>query len=160
MADDRAPSSVWTGLGPSVAVATFVLSVVGSIGGIIIGNLEREIGDLKGSVADLNVRMAPLLTLYAQHNSDKVQSDAMKVSIDDKVGLPEYRAFDRMITERITALDATDTARNAEIRDQVHRLEENIVPRSEDTFHWDTVTALALKVDNMNKTGACTKTAP
>ena len=155
MAD--APASFWQVVGALASGMTAVLAVVGGVGGIIIGNQEREIADIKGSIADLTVRMAPLLTLYAQHESDKEQASEIQREIEGKVEREVFVTFDRLITGRVTEMEASSAARNGEIVDQLHKLENDIVTRAENMVHWQSIDALTLRVNDLSRYGACAK---
>jgi hypothetical protein len=146
--------SLWPAVGAAAALVAVVLTIVGGVGSIILGNLNARLEDSKAANADLNLRMAPLLTLYAQHQSDKEQAASMVVAIDGKVGLAEYRGFDRMISDRLTAAEASSAARNEEVVQQLHRLEDTLVTRAENQVHWGIVDALTIRVNDLAKSCA------
>ncbi len=149
------PATFWQVWQAVASGMTAVVAVVGGVGGIIIGNEQSEIADLKAAVLDLNVRMAPLLTLYAQHASDAQLAAGMQKEIERKVDREVFVTFDRLISGRVTESDASAAARNGEVVDQLHKLENDIVTRAENMVHWQVVDALTLRVNDLSKPGVC-----
>jgi hypothetical protein len=135
--------SLWPAAGAAAALIAVVLTIVGGVGSIILGNLNARIDDLKSASADLNIRMAPLLTLYAQHQSDKEQAASMLIAIDRKLNVDLFAAF-----------KVSEDARNAEMVAQVHRLEDTIVTRAENQVHWGLADALTIRVNDLAKSCA------
>jgi hypothetical protein len=140
-APPRSTVSLWPAVGAAAAIASVLLAIIGGVGSIILGNLDAQINDLKLANIDLNLRMAPLLTLYAQHTSDKEQAASMVIQIDRKVNADLFVAYAE-----------SATARNAEIVQQIRRLEDTIVTRAETEVHWARDNALELRVNDLSKT--------
>jgi hypothetical protein len=152
-----APASVWTVLSSAAAVLAVMLVIVGGVGSIIIGGLEKDLAERKNDIDKINLTMAPLLTLYAQHTSDKEAAATLQKQVDSKLDKDIYEAFLATSNSRITTLETTDKQSLDEALHQIHDLEGNIVTRAENVFHWNAVDALTLRMNGLTDKACAAK---
>ena len=123
----------WPNLWQSAATVLVALGFAGSILVFVLKPYGDTLAQHAAEIEKINTTMAPLLTLYAQHTSDLQVLKTMQTELDEK------------LSAGLFTQDQTSLQRQlAEIVGQLHTLEQNIVPRSENTNKW---TELGARID-------------
>lgn len=164
MADPPQSHAQWPAiLGACAATLGVCLVLVGGAATMVLSPINAALADRQAGIADINLKMAPLLTLNtqqdanlraakAQHEADAEQIKTLQAEIDKKLDANVYDLFARTIGERITAAEKTISDASTETLHQVHDLENKIVSREENTVHWAATDALTLRVNELSKT--------
>jgi hypothetical protein len=156
VADRPAGTSFWSILGSCAATLGVALAVFAGVGGLTMGPVDSELIALHRQIDRIDVTMAPLLTLYAQHKSDEDRFTSFQIQIDQKLDKNVFEMSRTSIADRIGELVATDNKAMDEALHQVHDLEGKIVSREENVVHWNATDALALRVNTLaDKLGSC-----
>ena len=146
-------SSIGAMLASGPGVGMFVLAIATVIGSMALGPIDASIADLKTGLKDVNVTMTPLLAAYEQQKSNNQVLATMKDDIKNKVN---KELFDHEQSSIYRQMD--------EILQQIHKLEADIVTRSDNETHWNgtaaeiaevkqNIAALRLLIENMSGEG-------
>ena len=139
----------WSMVGACAATLGLTLAIVGGVGNLTISPIEAHLNAIDRDTEKINLTMAPLLTLYAQHKADEDRFTGFQTAIDKKMDANVQSVFADLITTRVAALVLTNDAALAEVREQIHALEAKIVSRDENVVHWNATDALALRVNGL-----------
>ena len=130
------PATTWTVISSSAAVLTVVLAVFVVVGGMAIAPINAALSERKSDIDKINLTMAPLLSLYAQHANDLERFKAIEDEQAKLLPRDVHSEFAAHMTDRISTVNADLLRDFDEITHQVHTLEGNIVNRSENEAHW------------------------
>lgn len=135
------------------AISTFVATtmLIGAIGSLVISPIREHQAHIDAEIDKINMTMAPLLTLYAQHTSDLAVIASIQKELDAKLDRNVFDVTSGTVQAKIDTSKA-DTLRSFdEITHQVHSLEADIVTRAENAQHWadisDRISALERHLD-------------
>ena len=130
MAEPAATSPLWGNIIGGVTVFVTTATLLGTIGGMRITPIEARLDAVDRRLDKIDLTMAPLLTLYAQHTSDLAVINTMQRDIDTKLSRDVFNTTTESLTKQVDALNG------------------QIVSRSENVEHWNEV---ASRIDDINK---------
>lgn len=135
-------------------IGTFTTAVMGAVGIMtILGTLTLDPirtfeSDTKEHLREIDVRMAPLLTLAAQIKSDDAAFARLQAEVDAKLDTSAHVAYLQSTAKEIDDNKNSALRTNEEISHQVHDLESKIVSRDENTEHWIDINARITNLEN------------
>lgn len=139
-------------VGTFLSSVTVVLIICGGVGGLILSpiytfeaDIKRQIKDesdnVKEQIKEINLRMAPLLTLAAQVKSDDQNFARIDGILGEKTDKNVYSAGLLTIAKEMED-NKTSTLRAAEeLNHQVHALEDKILSRTDVMQHLADISA-------------------
>jgi hypothetical protein len=136
-------------VGACSATLAVALAVFAGVGSLTLTPIAEHLAALDRADEKINLTMAPLLTLYAQHKADEDRFVGFQIAIDGKLGKDVFEMSRNGLVARIDTLVSTDDKARDEVLAQVHRLEDTIVTRQENVVHWNATDALALRVNEL-----------
>jgi hypothetical protein len=131
----------WTVLGPSTATLAVALVIVGGVGKLALDPKQAQLDTEQKSIDRIDLTMAPLLAVAAQHENDLRRFDAIEKRLDSKLTIEVFDAYQHTSAEKVDALKADMLRTVEEVTHQVHTLEAEIVTRPENEAHWAEVAA-------------------
>ena len=134
---DPERTNSYPNLWQSAATVLVALGFAGSILVFVLKPYGDTLAQHATEIEKISTTMAPLLTLYAQHTSDLQATKMMQTQIDEKLGTGIFLQDQISLQRQL-----------AEIVGQLHTLEQNIVPRSENANKW---TELGARIDAVNR---------
>lgn len=124
-----------------ISAVGVMLIIVGGVGKLVLDPRYEFERNTREELKELNIKMAPLLTLAAQIKSDDQNFDRIQRELGTKV---EYNVYNTEVAAQNKQIEdnKTSTLRAAEeLSHQVHVLEDKIVYRDENVQHWNDIAA-------------------
>ena len=138
----------WSMVGACATTLAVALVIAGGVGNLTVSPIDSHLTAVDHEIEKINLTMAPLLTLYAQHTSDLQVISGMQKQLDAKLDSNVYDVSNKAVEKEIAENNIIFSKTLEEITHQVHTLEDKIVSRAENSEHWAEV---ANRLDDLNR---------